>query len=514
MKLIADREQMQAIDAYSIHKIGIPGMVLMEKAAMALYEEVIKHLDSHSRCLIVVEKGNNGGDGLALGRMLTEQGYETVLYEIGGLKKESDSYHAQKEILSNLGIPVEDTMPEGEFDVIIDGIFGVGLTREVGGIQKEVIEALNRKSAYRIAIDVPSGVDASTGKVLGCGFLADLTVTFGLLKTGLLLYPGADFAGQVVVKEIGFPQKAVSQVNPGTFTYEPGDEKLVPARKPDSHKGTYGRVLVIAGSKNMAGAAYLCATAAYRCGSGLVRIFTQESNRIILQTKLPEAILTTYEKRQDGEKKLREAIEWADVIVFGPGMGTGKITRSFLHILKECAKVSVILDADGLNEISRMEQSGEDYFQDYPVPVIVTPHLLEMSRISGHSVEELKNDRINLARAYALQKNLTLVLKDSRTIVTNGEDRLYLNQTGNCGMATGGSGDVLAGITAGMLAAGMEPFSGAAMAVFLHGRAGDLARDQVGEYSLMADDIIKHISEALGGKARWKKAHTDGFMQK
>lgn len=497
---IATGQQMQAIDAYSIHEIGIPGMVLMEKASMALYEEVVKHLHRHSRSLIVVEKGNNGGDGLALGRLLTEAGYDVTIYEIGGIKKASESYLAQRRILEKMGISLEKNMPEGAYDVIIDGIFGVGLTREVTGVQKEVIEYLNKQEAYRIAIDVPSGVDASAGKVLGTAFMADLTVTFGLSKIGLLLYPGASYAGRVVIKDIGFPKMAVREIQPGAFSYEPGDEERLPRRNPDSNKGTYGKVLIIAGSKNMSGAAYLCGNAAYRMGSGLVRIFTEESNRQILQTQLPEAILTTYQGWEDGKKRLKEAISWADVIVFGPGRGQGKETRGFLHLLKKYAKVPVILDADGLNEISNMEKQGETYLEDFEVPVIITPHMLEMSRLSGYSLEQLKEDRISLAQKYAKEKGVVLVLKDSRTIVTEGDEALYLNQTGNSGMSTGGSGDVLAGMIAGTLAAGMDPMDAAAMGVFLHGRCGDEAAKVYGERSLLAGDIIGFLGKVLGNR--------------
>lgn len=495
---IATRDEMQAIDAYSIHEIGIPGMVLMEKAAMALYEEVVARIPRHSRSLIMVEKGNNGGDGLALARMMIETGYDVTIYEIGGIKKASDSYQAQRDILGKMGIPVEEQMPEGEYDVIIDGIFGVGLTREVKGIQKEVIDTFNQKEAYRIAIDVPSGVDASTGNVLGTAFMADLTVTFGLQKVGLLLYPGASYAGEVVVRQIGFPAMAVDSVNPGAFSYEDGDEKLLPKRTQDSHKGTYGRVLVIAGSKNMAGAAYLSAKAAYRSGCGLVRVFTEESNRQIIQTLLPEAILTTYDGRRDGMKKLPEAISWADVIVLGPGMGQGKTTRAFLTILKECVKVPVILDADGLNEIARMREEEGNYLKDFPVPVILTPHILEMSRLSGHSVKKIKEDRISIGKTFAKEENVILVLKDSRTIVTDGTGHLYINQTGNNGMSTGGSGDVLTGILAGMLAAGLKPMEAASMAVFLHGRSGDEAAKMYSQRGMLAGDIIEGLTMVLG----------------
>lgn len=497
---IATRQEMQAIDAYSIHEIGIPGMVLMEKASMALYEEVVKHLHRHSRSLIVVEKGNNGGDGLALGRLLTEAGYDVTIYEIGGIKKASESYLAQRRILEKMGISLEKNMPEGAYDVIIDGIFGVGLTRAVTGIQKEVIEYLNKQEAYRIAIGVPSGVDASAGKVLGTAFMADLTVTFGLSKIGLLLYPGAFYAGEVVVKDIGFPKMAVREIHPGAFSYEPGDEEKLPKRNPDSNKGTYGKVLVVAGSKNMSGAAYLCGNAAYRMGSGLVQIFTEESNRQILQTQLPEAILTTYQNTEEGKDKLKNALSWASVVVFGPGRGRGSETREFLKIIKENAASPIIFDADGLNEIGAMEEEGERYLEEFSVPIILTPHMLEMSRLSGDSLEELKKDRISLAQRYAKEKGVVLVLKDSRTIVTEGKEALYLNQTGNNGMSTGGSGDVLAGMIAGTLATGMEPMEGAAMGVFLHGRCGDEAAKLYGERSLLAGDIIGFLGKVLADR--------------
>lgn len=494
MKRIATRKEMQAIDAYSIHEIGIPGMVLMEKASMALYEEVVKRFpDDHSRCLIVVEKGNNGGDGLALGRLLSEAGYLVDIYEIDGIKNASDSYLLQKHILEKLDIPVLCEIPDEEYDIIIDGIFGVGLTREVAGIHREVITKLNKKDAYRIAIDVPSGVDASTGRVLGAAFKADLTVTFGLSKIGLLLYPGAVYAGEVVVKDIGFPKAAVDEVNPGAFTYEEGDQCKIPARNPDSHKGTYGRVLVVAGNINMAGAAYLSGKSAYKSGSGLVRIFTREENRIILQTLLPEAILTTYTSLDDGIPALSEAMDWADVIVFGPGIGRGENIEWFLHLIRDQAKVPVVIDADGLNEISAMEDRGQNFLKGFSVPVILTPHILEMSRLSGHTVSEIKEDRISLAKEYAKDNGVILVLKDSRTIITDGTDKLYINTNGNSGMATGGSGDVLSGILGGMLAAKMKPFEAACMAVFLHGRSGDAAAEEIGEASVMAGDLIKHI---------------------
>lgn len=445
----------------------------------------------------MVEKGNNGGDGLALGRLLIEAGYPVDICEIGGISRASESYQAQKNILEKMDIPVLDEIPEEDYDVIIDGIFGVGLTREVAGIHREVIAKLNKKEAIRIAIDVPSGVDASDGKVLGIAFKADMTVTFGLSKIGLLFYPGAAYAGEVVVKDIGFPRIAVDEVDPGAFTYEEGDQCRIPARRPDSHKGTYGKVLIVAGSVNMAGAAYLSGKAAYKTGSGLVRIFTREENRVILQTLLPEAILTTYTGLSDGIPALSEAVDWADVIVFGPGIGRGENIEWFLHLVRENAKVPVVIDADGLNEISSMESRGTDFLNGFQAPVILTPHMMEMSRLCGSSVAEIKENRIGAAKEYARENKVILVLKDSRTIITDGTERLYINTNGNSGMATGGSGDVLTGIIGGMLAAGMKPFDAAAMGVFLHGRCGDAAAKDLGEASVMAGDLVQYLGKSF-----------------
>ena len=504
MKRIATCSEMQAIDAYSIHEIGIPGMVLMEKAAMALYDEVTKRIDHHSRSLIVVEKGNNGGDGLALGRMLSEQGYRVDIYEIGGIPHASESYQAQKRILENLDIPVYEELPDEEYDVIIDAVFGVGLTRDVAGIHKNIIYALNCMKGYKIAVDVPSGVDASTGKVLGTAFKADLTVTFGLSKVGLLLFPGASYAGEVVVKDIGFPYASIEEVDPTAFTYEPGDERWIPSRKMDSHKGSYGKVLIIAGGVNMAGAAYLSGKAAYKTGCGLVRVFTREENRVIMQTLLPEAILTTYTGLEDGMAALPEAIHWADVIVVGPGLGRGEHTEWFLHLIQQNAKVPVVIDADGLNEISAMDNRGEDFLKAFSVPVILTPHMLEMGRLTGCTVEEIKNQRMTIGKDYVEETGTVLVLKDSRSVVfgsRNGSSKkkesIYINTTGNNGMATGGSGDVLSGMIGGMLAEGMEPFFGAAMAVYLHGRCGDEAAKELGQASLMAGNLIDYLPAVL-----------------
>lgn len=499
MRYLTTREEMQNIDRYSIEEIGIPGLVLMEKAAMSMEEEILARFPKASSVLIVVERGNNGGDGLALGRLLLAKGYDVDLYEIGGVPKASDSYKVQMQILENLGIPVLDHIPKRGYDIIVDGIFGVGLKREVAGIQKEVITQLNEMNAYKIAVDVPSGVDAGTGRILGIAFEADLTITFGLSKIGLVLYPGAAKCGEVCVKDIGFPQLSVDTIAPSAYTYDWGDFHGIPKRKPWSNKGSYGKVLMIAGSKNMAGAACLAGEAAYRSGSGLVRVFTCEENRVILQNQLPEAILTTYEGEEDCLSSLKEALSWATVIGFGPGLSTGSLTAKMLKMVLRQGTCPLVLDADGINVLARLKKEEADIWEEvkaYPHGMILTPHLMEMSRLSGKSVAEIKDHLIEAAKEYADSTHI-YALKDARSVVADGSAKVYINTTGNHGMSVGGSGDVLTGIICGFLAGGAELSEAARSGVFCHGAAGDVAVKETGHYALLARDIIEGLKKVL-----------------
>lgn len=496
MEYAATREEMQRIDQYTIEEIGIPGMVLMEKAAMATCEEIIARFGKEKKILLVTERGNNGGDGIVVARILSGCGYEVDIYEIGGVKRASEQYTAQKSIAMNLKLHFLEQLPKDGYDVIVDAIFGVGLSRDIGGIQKEVIKQLNEMRAIKIAIDVPSGVDASTGAIRGIAFMAHYTVTFGLQKLGLLLYLGANCAGEIIVKDIGFPKKAVDVVAPKAFFYTKKDTDKLPKRVADSNKGTYGRVLVVAGTKNMSGAAYFNGKAAYKSGCGLVEIFTHESNRVILQTKLPEAILTTYEKSEDAKQQLTEAMNKADVILFGSGMGNTTLTRSLLLLVQSVARVPVVLDADGLNCIHREGEPSIE-LSKFQTPCIITPHMKEMARLMKMDIASIKENRIQTAKRCAKDNHVICVLKDGRTVVTDEQEKTYINVTGNDGMAKGGSGDVLAGVIAGLLAGGQKPLEAARMGVYCHGAAGDKARLEKGAYGMLASDIIDQLSSVI-----------------
>jgi NAD(P)H-hydrate epimerase len=330
---------------------------------------------------------------------------------------------------------------------------------------------------------------------MGIALPADITVTFGYEKLGTMLYPGKGYSGQVKIADIGFPDISLKRIEPEYFTYECSDKKLIPTRPSYSNKGTFGKVLVIAGSENMSGAAYLSALAAYRTGAGLVKLFTVEENRTVLQTQLPEAIITTYQREEvlamtdDFKALLEEQCQWADVIVLGPGIGQEPYVENLTEAVLEGAFVPIIIDADGLNAIANNPQLT-NYFTEN---MIITPHLGEMARLTGSSVTNIQKNLITTAREYADRFGITCVLKDAVTIAADKDQKTYVNASGNSSMAKAGSGDVLTGIIAGLLALGLEEEKAASLGVWLHGLAGDKVREVNGEHSLLARELAEAI---------------------
>ncbi len=510
MKKLVNANQMKQIDGYSIDKIGIPSLILMEKAALSLALEIKKCISKKdNKILAVCGVGNNGGDGVAALRILKEWGYEGAVLLVGSEEKASEQMKVQLSIARKLCIPIfhcEEMVEEGKLDlnqilkneytIVIDGMFGIGLSKPVKGIQKEVIDILNKGKYKVFAVDIPSGIHASTGKVMGTAIKANVTVTFGVNKLGLVLYPGCEYAGEVIVTDIGFPQVAIKKAEIESFCYEKEDiGTLLPKRKRNSNKGTYGKVLVIGGSKNMAGACYLSAKAAYTMGAGLVKVMTEESNRTIIQTLLPEALLSTYEEDTILEQKeqLLKELDWATVIVLGPGLGMKKSGEFLLNIVLEYATVPVVLDADGLNLLSKQGGLSKVLEKEN---LIFTPHLKEMERLTQDTIMEIKEDIVSYAKEKMKMTKGVLVLKDARTIVTDGKN-VYVNISGNNGMSKGGSGDVLTGIIAGLLAQGMDLFTASCLSVYLHGLAGDRVVKETSEYSLLAQDLIWGLKKEI-----------------
>lgn len=493
MEYIVTRQEMQAIDSYSISKIGIPAEVLMERAALEVVRVIEKVNVSKGRILIVVESGNNGGDGLATARILLERGYLVDIYYIGGIKKQTKQFQTQMNILHQLGVRLRKSIPHKDYAVVVDGIFGVGLSRTIEDPQKKVIEALNQMQAVKVAIDMPSGIDATSGEILGVAFHADYTVTFGLKKLGMYFFDGIDYCGKIICANVGFPQKAIAQVKPQIYAYDKSDLCKLPKRINNSNKGTYGRVAVIAGSKNMSGAAFLCGKAAYSTGVGLVKIYTHESNRLVIQSQLPEAIMMTYHDYEGALACIEDAMKWATVIVVGPGLGIDSTSERMLYELIMSAEVPLVVDADALNILS----NNMELLEAASTQMIITPHMKEMSRLIGKNINEIMANRFEIAKKFAKKSGVTLVLKDAKSIVTNGGEQLYINLEGNNGMSTGGSGDVLAGIIAGMLAGGLSLAEAAKMGTYVHCLAGDKAAEQKGPYAMLASDIIANLGEVM-----------------
>ncbi len=497
MRYLLNSGQMKAVDNYTINKLGIPSIVLMERAALSVATEIMERFDKSNRILVACGTGNNGSDGLAIARILHQSGYETDVMLLGDVIKGTDEYKTQLNIIKNLGVrygnmnELSEYIVKGRYDVCVDAIFGIGLSRAPKGEYYDAIECINMSECSIVAVDIPSGVSADTGELYGIAVKADLTVTFGYDKLGMCLYPATEYCGEVIIKNIGFASLQSMEMLPDTFTYDRQDVCLLPERKANSHKGSFGRALVIAGSDDMSGAAYLSAKAAYRMGAGLVEVLIPESNAPVIRNLLPEAIVTGYSTEEFTISKISDSCIWADVIVIGPGMGTKPYVLTILNYVMQYFKVPVIIDADALNVIA----ANRDMYSMLNKQTIVTPHIKEMERLTGQPVADIKKNSIDTAKAFSNITGATCVLKDARTVVTSAYGDVYINMSGNEGMATGGSGDVLTGIIAGLISQRMDVYKGAAFGVFLHGLAGDKAKDRLGSYSVMAEDIIDNISE-------------------
>jgi len=518
MKKLVNSQQMKKIDAFTIEEIGIPAMVLMENAANQVVAAMEERISPEDIILVVCGSGNNGGDGMAAARILLNHGFQVDVFLIGERNKLSVESQKQLDIIENLEMVIWDDVSEINFKgytVLVDAIFGIGLDRPAEGKYAETIRRMNEFHGYVFAVDIPSGISADNGQVLGTAVRADVTITFGIEKIGQLLYPGSLHTGKLIVSDIGFPPSAIDSISSNVLFYEESDLFSLPKRAAYSNKGTYGRVVIIAGSANMSGAAFLAAKAAYRTGAGLVQIVTPEENRAVLQMQLPEAILTTY--RTDGladgfneesdRLKIIAAVSGADAIVLGPGIGKSEVARTLVDLVLENSQIPLIIDADALNILSdrfnEASLAGNDarariseVAQTVPAGSILTPHLKEMARLLDQDLSAIKADLLGTADFCTAGSELTFVLKDARTVVAHQAER-YINASGNNGMATGGSGDALTGIIAGLLAQGLAPSEAAKLGVYIHGLAGDIAAQEKSEYSLMASDLIEALPAVL-----------------
>lgn len=504
MEYVLTAAEMKKYDETAIKEYGIESLVLMERAALETANAVIEKYGKDIYVGVIAGCGNNGGDGIAIARILQEHGIRVEINMVGESKKLTDETKIQLEIAKKLNIPIYYGVEHTLYDVIIDAIFGIGITRTVEGKYRKAIEEINASKAHVVAVDIPSGVNTDDGRIMGCAVKADMTVTFAYRKIGIMLYPGASCAGEVRCVPIGIPRAFTDKKRTGvvTFTDKEADLKL-PDRSQSGNKGTFGKVLLAAGSRSMGGACQLSALSAYRIGAGMVRVFTAEENRESLLRKLPEAIVDTYKDLDDEEplsererQALLNGLEWADVIAIGPGLSLSNRASDILKTVMEHCDKPMVMDADALNLLAKNDALlGKLQFgrRKNDAGIVLTPHLGEFARLMKAPVSEIKKDLLGTCKAFTKKYDVSLVCKDARTVITKRGKLTYLNSSGNNGMATAGSGDVLTGIIAGLLAQGMSGFEAAVIGAYAHGLAGDYAREHASSYYIMAQDIIHSL---------------------
>ena len=528
MEYLVDATQMKNADRYTSDTIGIPPLVLMERAALAMEETLKKHfaLGGPSGAPLIrfyCGRGNNGADGLACARLAASDGFRTDIRVLPGRSGKtevseeegcSDAFLAQYRILKNLGISAGFYDPErsgaAAADAVVDAVCGTGLEKELTGPAAAAVremERLHTDGVYVLAADLPSGISATDGHVCGTAVHADDTVTFAFRKRGHVFYPGTVYCGRVKVQDIGIPVSALGIIGDPAgclFTLDAGDLAAL-RRRPDGNKGTFGKALIIAGNRGSCGAALLCARAAFRAGAGMVRLFTPEANRIIIQESLPETMLTVYdpEETEETREALRRAMDWADLTAAGPGMGTDRTAAGILRTVlteygREGTAGRLVLDADALRMIAA-DETLADLLAAHAsgVSVILTPHLGEFAALAHCTAAEAADRRFDLSDQLARRYHAAVICKDARTLVTGEDLRHFMNTAGNDGMATAGSGDVLTGIAAALSMQEKEPFRAACFAVLVHALAGDCAAEHTGRSAMMAGDISEALQNIL-----------------
>ena len=510
MRVLTAR-QMREADRRTIEDLGVPSLELMENAGRevaAAIGEAFPDLVG-SRAAILCGKGNNGGDGFVVARLLHQRGVHVSVFLVGRAADVKGDALLNLERAQGLGLRVVEIGRQLEWErvapefaghaVLVDALFGTGLTSPLSGLLAEIVEGVNRAGVPVVSIDLPSGLSADTHRVIGPCIRATATVTLGAPKLPLVLTPGSEMAGRLVVADIGIPPAVVESL-PGPdlrVTTRDSLRALVGARARGAHKGAFGHVLVVAGSRGKTGAAHLAALGALRSGAGLVTVATPASCQPVVAAMAPEYMTEALPDTPAGTVDagaLDAALRIpATVAAVGPGLGPGEGVRTFVRRLVERAGVPLVLDADGLNAFSGdagslMARGGQT--------IVVTPHPGEMGRLLGRSSAEVQDDRLEAARTLATSNGLFVVLKGQGTIVAAPDGRLAINPTGNPGMATGGTGDVLTGAIAGWLAQGLKPYDACRLGVYLHGAAGDLAACDEGEVAMTAGDLAARLGRA------------------
>ena len=506
---VLDAAAMREVDRRAIEELGIPSLVLMENAASGVADALAASYPESGRVAIFCGPGNNGGDGLALARILSNRGWEVTTVVVHGGKELSGDAGTQRSIVAAMGLPVLEVAGEEDLErslrtvraheVVVDALFGTGLDRPLEDLFGRTVDALDGLGIPLVAVDIPSGLDASRSERIGPSTHADLTVTFAAPKRAHLFAPAADAVGRVVVVDLGIPDELVQEAE-GVELLEGADlSSLLPSRRAHTHKGSYGHLLVVAGSRGTLGAAILASRAAVRAGAGLVTLGVSRELVPFADIASIESMTLGYDAVAGGRiaragiDVVLEACRERDALAMGPGMGTRGETGDAIREIALRAPRPVVLDADAVNAFagSASDLAGRSH------PTVLTPHPGELARLMEAEVPRTPEERLEAVRGAAAVTECVIVLKGHQTLIADPDGRLALNPTGNPGMATGGTGDVLTGMIGAYLARGIQAFEAACLGAFLHGRAGDLAAEEIGEESLAAGDLLDSLPETL-----------------
>lgn len=510
MKVLTS-QQMQDVDRRTIEELGLPGVVLMENAGRKVAEEIVSRYASQGlqRALVLAGKGNNGGDGYVIARHLLDADWDVQTLVFAEPGQVSGDASVNLKILENYGgqiryITSEDQFyaavdSAGDFSVIVDALFGTGISKPLKGIYPEIIGWINCQLCPVVAVDIPSGIDGSTGRILGSVVNADLTVSFAFPKIGQVTYPGAGHVGDLVIVDIGIPKQVIYETDAQCRLVDHHEAGLLlPARSSDGHKGTFGHLLVLAGSTGKCGAAVMAAEAGLRGAAGLVTLACPKSVQPVIAARLAE-VMTVPLDELNGEismlalEDVQSLTAGKQAMALGPGLGLGEDVGSLVRRMIQDTDLPLVVDADGLNALVG-HTALLDRQSDHEI--VLTPHPGEMSRLTGLSTTEIQANRFDVARDFAVKHKVVLVLKGARTLIAAPDGTVQINTTGHAGMASGGMGDVLTGLIGGLLAQRVPAKEAATLGVYLHGLAAERLLDTFGDAGLLATDVLYELPAA------------------
>jgi NAD(P)H-hydrate epimerase len=506
--ILVTASEMQEMDRRTIEEFGIPGMVLMENAGRGATAFLLEKFPDivNEKVGVIAGRGNNGGDGFVIARYLKQKGCEVQVYLLADSGRVRGDALANLKLLKPLGVPLVEIPDEASFsriksemdgiDLWVDAIFGTGLKSDVKGYFKTVINYINGLKKPVFAVDMPSGLNSDTGQTRGACVSAGATATFAFAKTGHMVLPGAAYTGDLEIVDIGIPPHIVTAVNPGQFLItEPLIASYLSPRPMDAHKGSTGHLLVIAGSTGKTGAASMTSMSALRAGAGLVTLGVAESLNSILEVQVLEAMTVPLPECRRGVlgdsalDAIRKELHGKRSLAIGPGLGQDVETKKLVRAIIQDSEIPVVVDADGLNCMA----GAVNILKKARSQIVLTPHPGEMARLLKTSAGDVQQDRITCAREFAVDNNVHVVLKGARTVISHPDGRVFINPTGNAGMAAGGMGDVLTGLIAGLIAQGLPPEAACHTGVYLHGTAADSLVEEKGPYGYLASEVMNAI---------------------